>query len=84
MQIMQIDMNQETVIADIEARAHRAGVPIKLLCGRAGVNPTTFSRWKKSERNPDPCGASLLSIGKLYDALDQVEKTSRRRRKVAA
>ena len=81
---MQIGMNQETVIADIEARARRAGVPVKMLCDRAGVNPTTFSRWKKTERNPVPCGASLLSIGKLYDALDQVERTSRRRRKVAA
>lgn len=85
MQIMQIGMNQESVIADIEARAHRAGVSIKLLCRRADVNPTTFSRWKKSDRNPNPCGASLLSIGRLYEELQAVEaSTSRRRGKAAA
>lgn len=77
-------MNQESIIADIEGRAWSVGVSVTALCKQAGVHPTTFSRWKKSERNPQPIGATLHSIGKLYDALDQVEKTTRRRRKVAA
>lgn len=72
-------MNQETVIADIEQRAFMAGVSINALCRKAGVHPTTFSRWKKSERNPDPLGATLHSIGKLYDALQSLESGRLRR-----
>ena len=77
-------MDQESVIADIEHRAFCSGISISELCRQAGVNPTTFSRWKKSERNPEPIGAGLRSIGKLYNALSAVEKTKRRPRKVAA
>ncbi len=77
-------MNQESIVADIEQRAWRIGVTIDALCRKADVAPSTFSRWKPSERNPQPTSATLHSIGKLYDALDQFEKTSRRRRKVAA
>lgn len=78
-------MNQESVIADIEARARAAGVSIGRLCRAADLNPTTFSRWKKSERNPEPIGATLHSIGKLYDALDRLApKLARRTGKVAA
>ena len=65
-------MDQESVISDIETRARCAGVTIRELCIRAAVHPTTFSRWKKSERNPNPLGASLLSVGRLYDALEAV------------
>ena len=77
-------MNQETIIADIEARAWSVGVSIGTLCREAGVHPTTFSRWKKSERNPEPIGATLHSIGKLYDALEALERGRRRRSRRAA
>ena len=73
MQISHRGMNQESVIADIEQKARDVGVPIRDLCRRAGLNPTTFSRWKQSERNPDPIGANLHSIGRLYDALAEIE-----------
>ena len=66
-------MNQDTVIADIEQRAFAAGMSINALCRKAGVHPTTFSRWKRSVRNPDPLGATLHSIGKLYEALQAIE-----------
>lgn len=66
-------MNQESVIADIEDRARRLGVSIRALCIRAAVHPVTFSRWKPSARNPDPIGANLHSIGRLYAALDAIE-----------
>jgi len=79
------DMDQASVIAEIEDRAFRAGISIRALCLRAKVHPTTFSRWKRSERNPDPLGANLTSIGKLFDALAEIESAGgRRRRKVAA
>lgn len=67
-------MNQESVIADIEERAHRARVSMARVCRRAGINPTTFSRWKPSERNPNPMGATLQSIGRLYSALEEIER----------
>lgn len=75
-----IDMDQESVIADIELRAHRAGVSMNRVCQRAGINPTTFSRWKKSVRNPEPIGATLRSIRKLHDALSALEAEASRRR----
>lgn len=78
-------MDQQSVIADIEERAFFAGVSISALCKSAGVHPTTFSRWKRSEMNPEPMGATLLSIGKLYDALAKFEAANgRKRRKVSA
>jgi len=80
-------MDQDKVIADIEERARLAAVSIRQLCIEAGVHPTTFSRWKKSERNPHPQGANLKLVGQLYDALDKLEqahRSRRQRRKVAA
>lgn len=85
LQIYMAAMNQESVIADIEAKARRAGISINRLCKKADLNPTTFSRWKRSERNPEPIGATLHSIGKLYAALDRLApKRARRAGKVAA
>lgn len=81
-------MDQQTVIADIEQQAWQLGISISALCRRANVHPTTFSRWKRSPRNPDPLGATLHSIGKLYDALESFRREStrgvRRRKAVAA
>lgn len=71
--IIAIEMNQETVIADIEARARDAGISIRALCHRAQVHPVTFSKWKRSARNPEPMGANFHSIGRLYEALREVE-----------
>lgn len=78
-------MDQENLIADIEMRAFCAGISISALCREAGVHPTTFSRWKKSDRNPEPISVTLRSIKKIYDTLAAIEAKSRRRtRKVAA
>ena len=62
-------MDQQAIIAGIEARAKALGLPIAELCRRAGVHPTTFSRWKLSEKNPNPIGASLKSLTLLEDVL---------------
>jgi hypothetical protein len=70
-------MDQEAVIADIERRARMAGVSISELCRQAGVHPTTFSRWKKSPRNPEPLGATFKTIKKLDNQL-RVIAASRR------
>jgi len=79
-------MDQESIIADIESRAWSVGISINALCKRAGVHPSTFSRWKKSERNPEPIGVTLKSVRKLHSALETIEAQARRRRtrKVAA
>lgn len=71
-------MDQESVIADIEHRARMAAVSIRSVCIEAGVHPTTFSRWKKSERNPHPQGANLKLVGQLYAALDRIANPPRR------
>ncbi|MDE2595993.1 MAG: transposase [Sphingomonadales bacterium] len=74
-------MDQESVIADIEHRAFIARVSMNRVCREAGLDPTTFSRWKKSDRNPEPIGATLRSIGKLYDALAKLERDAARARR---
>ena len=62
-------MDQQTVIADLERRARKANVSIRQVCIKADIHPTTFSRWKLSDNNPQPTGATLASLGKLDAAL---------------
>jgi transposase-like protein len=62
-------MDQQAVIADIERRARDAHLSIRRICMHAGVHPTTFSRWKRTLGNPEPIGANMRLIEKLYDAL---------------
>lgn len=76
---MLIIMDQQTVIIEIEQRAQRARVSIASLCRRVGISPSTFWRWKATELNPDPTGASLLSIGRLYAELDKIDAEDARR-----
>lgn len=66
-------MDQQTVIAEIEARAQAIGVSIRQLCIDAGVHPTTFSRWKLSDNNPTPIGANLQTLNKLDATLREFE-----------
>lgn len=66
-------MDQQQIIEAIEARAKSLGVPMNGVCRRAGIHPTTFSRWKLSEKNPKPIGATLASLGKLEAALNAAE-----------
>jgi transcriptional regulator with XRE-family HTH domain len=63
-------MDQQAIIADLEARAKERGLTIQELCSRAGVHPTTFSRWKKSDKNPDPIGATVKLLSRLSEVLD--------------
>lgn len=74
-------MNQQTIIKIFEDRARLAGVSISAVCVKAGVHPTTFFRWKKSAKNPKPIGATLVSIGKIDDALVEMEAAAERSRK---
>lgn len=66
-------MDQQDIIATIENRAAKLGVSISEVCQQAGVHPTTFSRWKRSEKNPQPIGATIKSLSALTDALDRLE-----------
>lgn len=70
-------MDQQTVIADMERRAREAGTSMRAICIEAGVHPTTFSRWKLSDGNPSPVGATLASLGKLDAALAKAEGSPR-------
>jgi hypothetical protein len=73
-------MDQQEIINEIERRAWEARVSISCLCQRAGLHPTTFSRWKRSADNPIPMAATTASLKKLFDALDQIAAENRRRR----
>ncbi|MBV2147922.1 hypothetical protein KRZ98_06405 [Sphingobium sp. AS12] len=72
-------MDQQAIIAELEGRAFAARISMGAVCKRAGVHPTTFSRWKRSPRNPDPISANMSSIEKLYAALEHVEAAGNRR-----
>lgn len=67
-------MDQQQIIADIEARASDAKVTIRDLCEQAGIASSTFSRWKRSDKNPEPIGATLTSLRKLEGALQHFER----------
>ena len=78
-------MDQQQLIADMEARASKLGISVATLCSEAGVHPTTFSRWKRSEKNPAPIGATLTSLNKLGAVLSEAERKALiDRRKVTA
>jgi alanine-synthesizing transaminase len=62
-------MEQQTLIASLEDRARRAGLPIAEVCRRAGVHPTTFSRWK-SKGN----GATVKSLAAIETVLNLAEE----------
>lgn len=66
-------MDQQDIIAGYEARASALGIPINELCRQAELHPTTFSRWKRSERNPRPVGMTLSSMAALDAALKKLE-----------
>ena len=66
-------MDQETIIAEMEARAKALGIPMGQVCERAEVHQTTFSRWKRTENNPVPLDAKLGSLNKISDALTALE-----------
>lgn len=66
-------MDQQDIIATIEARATALDVPMSRVCEEANIHPTTFSRWKLSDKNPKPIGATLTSLSALTGALDRLE-----------
>ena len=66
-------MDQQTIIADIEARASALGLSMAEVCRRANIHPTTFSRWKLSEKNPDPVGATIKRLSALSDVIANAE-----------
>ena len=66
-------MNQQTVIADLEARAKALGHSMLYICEQAGVHQTTFSRWKQREQNAVPMDAKLGSLNKIDEVLGRLE-----------
>lgn len=66
-------MDQQTIVTDIAQRAKAARVSIAELCRRAGIHQDTFHSWKRTERNQNPPGANLHSIGALYRELDKID-----------
>lgn len=76
-------MDQQAIIAELEDRAKAVGLPISEVCRRANLHPTTFSRWKHSDKNSDPIGATIKSLSALDEVLKE-EEASAASRKTAA
>ncbi|MBO9710537.1 MAG: hypothetical protein J7521_20240 [Caulobacter sp.] len=71
-------MDQQQIISALEDRAKRVGLPMAEVCKRAGIHPTTFSRWKLSERNPQPKGAAIPSVAKIEAVIAERETAESR------
>lgn len=69
-------MDPQEAVLEIERRAWEARVSIRSLCQKAGIHPSTFWRWKKSDTNPEPVVPNLATVNKLHAALDQIAKDS--------
>lgn len=68
-------MDQQDIVTNIEERAAKLKLSINELCLEAGIHPTTFSRWKVSEKNPQPIGATIKSLSALTDVLERRERS---------
>jgi hypothetical protein len=66
-------MDQQEIVSEIESRAAKLELSISQVCEAAGIYPSTFSRWKLSEKNPKPIGATIKSLNALTTALDRLE-----------
>lgn len=73
-------MDQQTIINELESRAAAVGLPISEVCRKANIHPTTFSRWKLSEKNPDPIGATIKSLSALAEVLRDEEAAAASRK----
>lgn len=71
-------MDQQQTIADYERRAKDAKLTIAELCKAAKLHPTTFSRWKRSERNPKPVGMTFASMSAIEAVLREHEASAER------
>jgi hypothetical protein len=69
-------MDQQQIIAGYEARASSLGITIGDLCREANLHPTTFSRWKLSEKNPQPVGMTFSSMSAIERVLVERERAA--------
>ena len=68
-------MDQQEIVASFEDRARALGLPIASLCAKAGIAASTFSRWKRSDRNPKPVSMTLSSMGAVERVLADGERS---------
>lgn len=71
-------MDQQQIIAALEERAKGVGLTMGKVCEYAKVHPTTFSRWKKSDKNPKPIGATLPLLSRIEAVISRAEGHSER------
>lgn len=70
-------MEQQEIIAAMEQRAKACGLSMAKVCDAAGVARSTFSRWKLSDGNPNPIGATIASLAKLERIIREYEEAER-------
>jgi len=73
-------MDPQETVSRIEQRADEVRVSITYICQRAGVHPTTFFRWKRTPKNPDPVMPNSRTLQKIDAALTEIESEYRSRR----
>ncbi len=76
-------MDQQQIISALEDRAKRIGLPMAEVCKRAGIHPTTFSRWKLSDRNPEPKGAAIPTVARIEAVITDAERADEARSEAA-
>lgn len=72
-------MDQQSTVRELEDRARRAFTSMRAVCLRAGISQSTFTRWKETPGNPHPTSATLSTLQKLTNALDEIERENRRK-----
>jgi hypothetical protein len=63
---------------EIEAKAKEAGLSMAMLCDRAGINLSTFYRWKAGTTSP-----SVAVYQRLCEAMEPPRSSPGSRRKAA-
>lgn len=60
-------MEQDDPLETLFSRARQYGVPISAICQRAGIDPTTPSRWKRGKN-----GANYRKLAQMRRALAEI------------
>ena len=66
------DLSGESIVAEIDDLAALTGVSIYAACIRAGVKPSTVSRWRSGEHEP-----SIRTYRRLREAFHELARERR-------
>lgn len=70
-------MDQQQILNELAIRAKSVGLSMSEVCKEAGIHPTTFSRWRQSDKNPEPKGAPIPSVARIEAVIRQREAATK-------